>query len=212
MSIATELFGSAVLATVGGKRVSLIEGLESAWFGARLVGRAFTVRGRAGDNLAMHRALADVSPGQVIVAELVGQGRGGHWGELMTIAAQARGVAGIIVNGTVRDRAEFAERRFPVFHRGTCPRPAAKKAPGVLSVAIRIGGVVVHPGDLIAADDDGIVVVPKNEVERLCADGAVLVKREEAIAARLARGETTIRVLGLDAGSRSGSVRRKEKP
>ena len=60
MSIATELFGSAVLATVGGKRVSLIEGLESAWFGARLVGRAFTVRGRAGDNLAMHRALADV--------------------------------------------------------------------------------------------------------------------------------------------------------
>lgn len=201
-SASNDSLSSAVIATVGGEHVALIEGLESAWFGARLAGRAFTARGRAGDNLALHHALAEAAAEDVVVAQLTGKGIGGHWGGLMTVSAQARGIAGVIVGGTVRDRAEFAERRFPVFHRGTCPRPVTKKLPGTLRVPIRLGGVVIHPEDLIVADDDGIVVVPKRWIERVTADAEALVKREEAIATRLARGETTVQVLKLNVAGR----------
>jgi 4-hydroxy-4-methyl-2-oxoglutarate aldolase len=188
---------TAAVATAGGSLVRVIAGLENAWFGARLVGRAFTVCGRAKDNLALHRGLAEASAGEVIVAQLVGKGEGGHWGGLMTIAAQVRGIAGVVMGGTVRDRAEFAARRFPVFHRGTCPCPAAKRVPGKLRVPIRLGGVVIEHGDLVVADDDGIVVVPERWIKRVTADTLALIAREKAMAERLAKGETSIKVLGL---------------
>jgi 4-hydroxy-4-methyl-2-oxoglutarate aldolase len=186
----------SALATVGGD-VSVLDGLESAWFGAELIGRALTVRGAGGDNLALHRALAEAEPDQVLVVDVGGCRDAGHWGELMTIAAQRRGVAGLVMNGSIRDRAALARRAFPVFHSGTAPRPAAKKVPGEIGVVIVIEGVEIATGDLVAADDDGVIVVARAASEAVLEAAAALEQHEAEVAARLEEGETTMEALQL---------------
>ena len=161
------------------------------------MGGALTVKGAAGDNLALHRALAEACPGEVIVAD-VGEGQNaGHWGELMTIAAQARGVVGVIINGSIRDRSALVSRRFPVYFHGTSPLQATKQEPGTIRIPLKLRGVFIEPGDQIAADDDGIVVIPKRSAREILASAAALEDREAAIARCLEQGETTIDVLGL---------------
>ena len=196
MKIANRVSSSSNIATVAGKSVGVITELQSAWPGAVVSGEAYTLRGVTGDNLALHRALAEAEAGSILVAELVGETAAGHWGELMTIAAQARGIRGLIINATIRDTAQITDRRFPVFFNGTCPRPAGKDAAGDLGASIHIAGVLIEPGNLIVADDDGIAVVPR-DTESILSAAAVLEERDRVIATRLAAGETTMAVLGL---------------
>lgn len=188
---------ASLVATAGKDVVAVLPGFASAWPGARAIGSAFTVRGARGDNLALHQALAASPHGSIIIADVGGDTAVGYWGELLAISAQVRGVSGLVVAGSIRDRAEIAALRFPVFHRGVSPRPAAKNVPGQLAVALEFGGAGVRPGDLVVADDDGVVVVPARESERVVAAALELAQREEEIGRRLARGETTIEVLGL---------------
>lgn len=192
---------AASLASGSPTVVHVISGLQPVRRGLKLWGRAFTVLGRSGDNLALHRALAGAARGDVVVAQLTGDVPRGHWGELMTIAAEAAGVAGLIVDGTIRDRDALAAGGFPVFHRGTNPLPAAKEFPGELQVPVVIDGVEVMPGDGVYADDDGIVVVPERHVGAAVASADAVDERERYIAARLAAGEQTIEVLGLGGGA-----------
>jgi 4-hydroxy-4-methyl-2-oxoglutarate aldolase len=107
----------------------------------KLWGPAFTVRGRSGDNLALHRALAAAHEGDVIVAQLTGDVERGHWGDLMSIAAQAVGLAGLVIDASIKDKASIGVRGFPVFHRGTQPSPAAKQFAGELQILVTIHGV-----------------------------------------------------------------------
>lgn len=187
----------ASLASGSPEVVHVISGLQPVRRGLKLWGRAFTVRGRSGDNLALHRALAGAAPGDVVVAELTGDVPRGHWGELMTIAAEVAGVAGLIIDGTIRDRDALAAGGFAVFHRGTHPLPAGKAYPGELQVPVVIDGVEVLPGDGVYADDDGIVVIPERDVDAAVAAADAVDERERSIAARLAAGERTIEVLEL---------------
>lgn len=161
-------------------------------------GPAFTVRGRAGDNLALHRALALASKGDVIVAQLEGETEKGHWGELMSIAAQVAGLSGLIIDGPIRDTSAVAVRGFPVFHRGTHPSAATKEHPGELQHPVVVHGVEVWPGDGVFADDDGIVIVPPEHLAEAVEAAACIDAREQQIAAQLLSGESTMRVLGLD--------------
>jgi 4-hydroxy-4-methyl-2-oxoglutarate aldolase len=188
---------AASLASGSPGLVRVIAGLYPVRRGLKLWGTAFTVRGTSGDNLALHRALAASEPGDVIVAEITGDVPRGHWGELMTIAASAAGVAGLIIDGTIRDREALAASGFPVFHRGSNPLPAAKDVPGELQIPVEIAGVEVRPGDGVYADDDGIVVVPGSHVVAAVAASRAVDAYERPIAARLAAGERTIDVLGL---------------
>ena len=187
---------TSLVASVASDRIGLITGLEAAWPGSMLVGPALTVRTSAGDNYAIHRALASAKKGIVIVVQLDGDVSAGHWGELMTIAAQVRGVAGLVIDGPIRDRAQIAERAFPAFHRGTDPFPAAKIAPGVIAEPVTIRGVPVAPGDLICGDGDGVVVIPQSIVGEVLAAAETRAGWEERAATELQDGRTTLEVLG----------------
>ena len=125
----------------------------------RIAGPAFTVRTPRHDNLMLHAAIYRAEPGDVIVVEAGDDSMAVAGGNVCAIARK-RGVAGFIVDGVIRDIGESRANGFPLFARGRSPIPAAKEGPGEINHPIRCGGVVVHPGDIVVADDEGIVVVP----------------------------------------------------
>ena len=188
---------SALVASAGGDRVGVAVGLEPVSGSAVARGRAFTVRGAADDNLALHRAVAEARAGDLIVLAAGGSGGAGLCGELLALAAQRRGVAGIVVDGAIRDVVAIARLGFPVFHRGTSPATARKAVPGELRVPVAIAGVRVEYDDLVVADADGIAVVPARDAESVLADAAALLSAEERTRARIEAGESTLDILGL---------------
>jgi 4-hydroxy-4-methyl-2-oxoglutarate aldolase len=189
--------GSSLFASAGGERVRIVLGLEPAFPSARVIGRAFTVQGAGGDNLALHHAVSAAGPGDVIVLAVGGEQETAHCGELLAIAAQERGVAGIVLDGAIRDRAEIAALAFPVFFRGTSPRGPGKAGPGALRVPVELDGVAVEPGDLVCADADGVAIVSGADADDVNAAVAALGQREAAIAADLRRGRTTVDIFEL---------------
>jgi regulator of RNase E activity RraA len=131
-----------------------------AWPGARMVGTAFTVWTRPGDNLGIHAALKAVQPGEVVVVSGGGDPSRALIGELIGAKARSLGVAGFLLDGVVRDTEGLAEYRMPVFARSRTPAGPYKDGPFALSVDVAVAGVVVKPGDIIVGDSDGVVVVP----------------------------------------------------
>jgi len=125
----------------------------------RIAGPAFTVRTPRHDNLMLHAAIYRAEPGDVIVVEAGDDAMAVAGGNVCAIA-QKRGVAGFVVDGVIRDIGESRVSGFPLFARGRSPIPAAKEGPGEINHTIRCGGVVVNPGDVVVADDEGIVVIP----------------------------------------------------
>jgi regulator of RNase E activity RraA len=135
-------------------------GIRPLWPGMpRVAGPAYPVRCPAGDNLMVHAAIYRAGPGSVLVVEAGDTGYAVAGGNVCAVA-QRRGIAAFVVDGVIRDVAETRERGFPVFARGVSPIPGAKDAVGVLNGPVRCGGVLVAPGDIVVADEEGIVVVP----------------------------------------------------
>lgn len=191
--------GSALLASAGGDRVSVLLGLEPAWPDARAFGPALTVQGAPGDNLALHHAVAVAHLGEVIVLAVGGETGVAHCGDIVALAARERGVAGIVVDGAVRDRAQLEAIGVPVFHRGTSPCAPSRAGPGALRVRVTLAGVIVQPGDLVCADADGVLVVPAADADAVLAAARDLEEREREVVAALERGETTLEIFGLEA-------------
>ena len=134
--------------------------IRPLWDGIpRIAGPAFTVRCPHGDNLMLHAAIYRAPPGSVIVVESADADYAVAGGNVCAVA-QKRGIAGFVIDGVVRDLAEVRERRFPVFARGVIPIPGAKEIISDLNVQIVCGGVDVSSGDIVVADEEGIVVVP----------------------------------------------------
>lgn len=129
-----------------------------------LAGRALTVRTRPGDNLMIHKALNMAVVGDVIVVDAGGDLTNALIGELMVAYAKKKGVAGFVINGAIRDYGSISKDTFPVFAAGVTHRGPYKDGPGEINVPIAIGSLVVHPGDLILGDADGVVAVPLEEV------------------------------------------------
>lgn len=188
---------SATLLEAAERDIALDPALRPLWPGARLAGPAYTVQGVQGDNLALHNAIAAAPPGHVLVAD-VGGGAFGHWGEVLAVAARVRGLLGLVIDGAVRDSAEQARMGFPVFSRGIAIRGTAKRHPGVLGKPVRVGGVVVHTGDLVVGDADGLVAVPADQRQLVLDAADRRVDHEARIMSELATGRTTIELLGLD--------------
>jgi len=132
----------------------------------RIAGPAFTVRTARHDNLMLHAAIYRAEPGDVIVVEAGDDAMAVAGGNVCAIA-QKRGVAGFVIDGVIRDIGESRDKNFPLFARGRSPIPASKEGPGEINHPIRCGGVVVHPGDVVIADDEGIVVVPLARAEEV---------------------------------------------
>jgi len=135
-------------------------GIRPLWPGMpRLAGPAFTVRCPPGDNLMVHAAIYRAAPGDVIVVEAGDVDYAVAGGNVCAVA-QRRGVAGFVVDGVIRDVAEARDKAFPVLARGVIPIPGAKDVLGALGGPVRVGGVDVHPGDIVVGDEEGVVVVP----------------------------------------------------
>ena len=147
--------------TAGGAR------LRPFHAGGAMAGAAFTVKTRPGDNLMVHKALDIAEPGDIVVVDAGGDLTNAIIGELMLAHAVKRGLGGIVINGAVRDVAALRAQRFPVFAAGATHRGPYKDGPGEINVPIAIDGMVIEPGDLMIGDDDGILCVPFDQVERV---------------------------------------------
>jgi len=146
----------------------------------RLAGPAFTVRCPPGDNLMVHAAIYRAAPGSVIVVDTGGDLDYAVAGGNVMAVAQRHGVAGLVVDGVIRDVAEARAAAFPVFGRGVVPIPGAKAVVGEHNVAVRCGGVTVGAGDIVVADEDGVVVVPAGRRDEVFAAARAKLAKDEA--------------------------------
>src|SRR5512137_892290 len=135
----------------------------------RMVGTAFTVRTRPGDNLMVHKAIDMAVPGDVIVVDAGGALENAIIGELMAGWAAKRGLAGLVIDGAIRDSEALAEADFPVYAAGVTHRGPWKDGPGEINVPVSIAGMVVRPGDLVAGDQDGVIAIAPEDAERVIA-------------------------------------------
>lgn len=189
---------TATLHEAGGKIGALPSALKPVAPGMSLAGPALTVHSPPGDNLWLHRALDIAQPGDVMVVHCSGAHEHGYWGEIMATMAQARGLAGLVIDGGVRDGALLAGMGFPVFARGLCIRGTGKDfgAIGWLNHPVWMGDVVVHAGDLVVGDGDGVVAVPRARAAEVVAKSLQREADEAAILQRLKDGASTLDVYG----------------
>lgn len=153
-------------------------GIRPLWPGMpRVAGPAYPVRCPPGDNLMLHAAIYRAEPGSIIVAE-GGDTAYALAGGNVCAVAQKRGIAAFVLDGVIRDVAEARAMGFPVFARGVLPFPGAKDAVGVLNGPVRCGGVEVKPGDIVVADEEGIVVVPAGRAREVLAGAQAKAARE----------------------------------
>ncbi len=190
-------FDPATLYESAGHQGMVNPAIRPAWAGARLCGTALTVQCPPGDNLMLHHAVAAATPGVIIVATVGEYMLAGCWGEILTAAAQNKGVAGLAVDGAVRDIEAIAERQFPVFSRGLAIGSCTKERFGQLGKPIRFGGVPVRSGDIILGDADGIVIVDQDRADEVYQKASARRVREAEIIEQLSQGKTTIELLGL---------------
>ena len=180
-----------------GTEIAVDPAIRAAWPGATVAGPAFNVQGAGGDNLALHNAVLAAPAGSVLVADLGGAAHG-HWGEVLAVAAQQRGIAGLVIDGGVRDRDEMRDLGFPVFSRNDTVRGSRKLFPGALGVDIRLGGVPVSTGDLVVGDADGVVILPAAHVPAVLDRADARVAQEATILDQLRAGATTLELYGLN--------------
>jgi 4-hydroxy-4-methyl-2-oxoglutarate aldolase len=156
------------------------------------------VHSPGGDNLWLHRAIYAAQPGDVLVVHTNGHYGHGYWGEIMSTAAKMRGLAGLVIDGCVRDGELLARIGFPVFARGLCVRGTGKDlgARGWINAATLFEDVVVSPGDLIVGDGDGVVCIARDRVERVLQVAREREQQEADILKRLENGATTLDIYG----------------
>jgi 4-hydroxy-4-methyl-2-oxoglutarate aldolase len=164
----------------------------------RLSGPAFTVRCAPGHNLAIHHAIQQASPGDVLVVDVGAGQEFGYWGEVLSEAAKASGLAGLVINGCVRDKAELADVGFPVFSTGLCIRGTGKSTTGsAIGIPVTVGDVVVSPTDVVVGDIDGVVVLTAATAGAVSDAAVERTAKELDIIARIRRGESTVDIYGF---------------
>lgn len=191
----------AAVAAIGPGRYAMDVGIRAAWPGARVDAPAFTVQGAGADNLALQHAILEAPAGSVLVADVNGADWG-HWGEVLAVASQVRGIAGLVIDGGVRDTVEMAELGFPVFSRHVNVRGTRKLFRGALGVPVQVGAVTVCAGDLVVGDADGVVVLPRQMAERVLDTADERVANEVDIMRRLKAGESSLDIYGLQEAGR----------
>lgn len=163
----------------------------------RICARVRTVLTTPGQNLWLHRAVYRAELGDVLVVSAGGGVDFGYWGEILSSAAAARGIAGLVINACVRDVGELRRMSVPVFSRGHCVRGTGKDArDGGVGIPIEISGVSIHDGDVVVGDQDGVVIVPRAQVHEVALAAAQRVAKEEQILERLGKGATTLELYG----------------
>ena len=189
--------GSATIGESGG--LAADRRLRPAWSGAAVAAPAYPVGCTPGDNLAVHVAVTTAPRGSVLVVDVGQVADRGYWGEVLTTAAEAAGLAGLVLDGGVRDVAALEAHRFPVFSATIALTGATKDKPGTVGAPVRVGGVEVALGDWVVADVDGVAFVPGPALEDVLAAGNGRESKEAGFFEALKSGSTTVELLGLDA-------------
>jgi 4-hydroxy-4-methyl-2-oxoglutarate aldolase len=190
-------FGAATLGESGARVMA--PRIAPAWPGARVAAPAYPVRCTAGDNLAIHVAVANAPNDSALVVDVGDLADYGYWGEVLTTAALARGLQGLVIDGGVRDIVPIERLGFPVFASAIALRGATKNRAGAVDVPIRCGGAPVTPGDWVVGDADGVVVVPSGRRDEVLNAAAERTTKEAGLFEALRTGETsTLELLSLD--------------
>lgn len=187
---------AATLYEAAGLDCAMEPEIRPAWPGARIVGRALPLRTHPADNLPLHLALEDARPRDVLVVD----GRQelcGYWGEVLAVAAQVKGVRGLVIDGGCRDVERMAEIGFPVFSRGVSVRRTGKNFRGRINEPLVVAGVPVAPGDAVVADTDGVIVIPAGAVEATLAAADARLAKEALFMDRIRGGELTLDIYGF---------------
>lgn len=169
-------------------RLAGLVGLTRYNGSGKLVGTAFTVKSRPGDNLGFYHALAVMEPGHVLVIDGGGDLNNALCGDLMRAYAVSRGCAGFVVDGAIRDVETFAAGDFPCYARGVVHRGPYKSGPALLNVPVSVGGQPIAPGDIIVGDEDGLVAFAPEQLPAVIEGARAKLRQEQAIMAEIAGG------------------------
>ncbi|MDX1416082.1 MAG: 4-carboxy-4-hydroxy-2-oxoadipate aldolase/oxaloacetate decarboxylase [Candidatus Promineifilaceae bacterium] len=189
---------TATLHEAMGKTGALPSDIKPLNRNLKLIGTAITVQTMPADNLLLHRALALASSGDVIVVNVSNHYEAGYWGEIMTVAALERGIAGLVIDGCVRDADAIEMLAFPVFCRGLCIKGTTKFGNGTLNQPIIIGHTMVRAGDTVVGDRDGVVVIPTERLPETIDTARKREKKEAETMAALRSGKSTLEIYGWD--------------
>ncbi len=154
---------SATAHEASGKKGALTGAIKPVAAGMKVCGPAVTVLCRSKDNLMLHKAIAVAQPGDVLVVATEDRAEAGFWGEIMTVSAQANGIAGLVIDNCARDAEDIVASGFPVFSRGLSIKGTVKDSLGLINHPTVCGGYLVYPGDLVLGDDDGVVIVAREQ-------------------------------------------------
>ena len=191
--------GVATVHEAAGRTGLLGAHLRPVWPGATVAGTAVTVLCWPGDNLMIHAAIEQAQPGDVLVITTTSPSSDGFVGELITTALAARGVRGLVTTTGVRDVSAITEARFPVWSRSISAQGTVKATGGAVNLPICIAGTAVAPGDVVVADDDGVVCIPRLAAAEVAANGQLRAQQEAEARQAFAHGELSLDRYGLRA-------------
>ena len=185
--------GTATLHEAIGRRGFVGTNLRPIQQGVRIAGNAVTVLSHPGDNMMIHAAVEVCQPGDVLVVVTTAPSTHGMFGDLLATSLMVRGVRGLVIDAGVRDTADLREMGFPVWTRHISCQGTVKNTPGSVNVPVILDGLTVNPGDVVCADDDGVVVVDRGEADWALENSNARLAKEAETRTRLEAGE-----LGLD--------------
>lgn len=185
------------LGAIASRQALMNTAMRPVWTGAKICGQAVTCYNYPGDNLLLHVAAKLAEPGDVIVATNGGSAQGALWGDMITYYAQKKGIVGAVIDGAARDTGKLREMAFPVFSTAIAVSHPEKRGPGSVNVPMVVAGVTVNPGDLIVADDDGVLAIPADLVAVAVENAEARAAKEEGFRRKLDEGSTMFDLLGL---------------
>ena len=198
-------FGVATLHEAQGRVGLMRPFMRPVYPGARACGTAVTVLAHPGDNWMLHVAAEMIRPGDVVIVALSAENTDGLFGELLATSYRARGARGLVIEAGCRDVAELHAMSFPVWSRAISAKGTVKATVGSVNIPVVCGGALIHPGDVVAADDDGIVVIPRAAASQVADAAATREHKEDANRKRLAAGELGLDIYGMrDALAKAG--------
>jgi RraA family protein len=191
-------FGTGPVSDALGKRFAMDHELRPRSANPRMAGPAFTVQVHTADILMVSKALSECPAGSVLVIDGHGERNTALWGGLTTMLALRKGLAGVVVEGAIRDLGDIRASRLPVFARAVVPNAGGAEYAGHLQIPVSCGGVVVNPGDWLVGDDDGVVVIPVERLAEAVGTATRIVAAERRIAKAIRAGEDLGQLLRVD--------------